>query len=155
MKKYNQTGVNCSRSRKKNLVVTLFIATVVIALAGAFAVDQASAYSLWDMQQGKTEIAKEFGVDANNPRDVRVLIANIIKIFLSFLGIIMIIVVILAGIRWMTAGGNQDRVSQAQQQIKNAAIGMIIILASYAITDFLTDCVFDTMNTTSTIYMCR
>jgi len=65
------------------------------------------------------------------------LIARIINIFLGFLGIIFVIIIIYAGFVWMTAGGNEDKVSQARKWITNSVIGIIIILAAYAITNFV------------------
>ncbi len=52
---------------------------------------------------------------------------------LSLLGIIFIILIILGGIQWMTAGGNEDQVKKAQSRIKNAVIGLVITLSAYAI----------------------
>jgi type IV secretory pathway VirB2 component (pilin) len=65
------------------------------------------------------------------------LVGNIIQYLLGLLGIILVVLVIYAGVLWMTAGGNKDSIGKAQKIILNAAIGMIIIFAAYAITDFV------------------
>jgi hypothetical protein len=44
---------------------------------------------------------------------------------------------IYAGILWMTAQGNEQQVTKAKQLMFNAAIGMIIIFAAYALTTFI------------------
>ena len=64
-------------------------------------------------------------------------IASIIKVFLGFLGIIFIILVIWAGYNWMTAGGNEEKVTKARTTIFRAVIGLIIIVSAYAITHFV------------------
>ncbi|MDA3840538.1 MAG: hypothetical protein PF572_05580 [Patescibacteria group bacterium] len=65
------------------------------------------------------------------------IIASIIKVFLGFLGIIFIILIIWAGYNWMTAGGNEEKVTKARTTIFRAMIGLIIIVSSYAITYFV------------------
>lgn len=69
--------------------------------------------------------------------DVGVLVAQIIRIVLGFLAIIFLSLTIFAGFRWMTAGGNEEAVTKAQATIKMAIIGLVIVLAAYAITYFI------------------
>ncbi|MFW0862138.1 MAG: IPT/TIG domain-containing protein [Candidatus Komeilibacteria bacterium] len=69
--------------------------------------------------------------------DVKSIATNIISIVLSFLGIIAVGFVIYAGFLWMTAGGNADRVDKAKKILIRAAIGIVIILSSYAIASFV------------------
>ncbi|MFA5048003.1 MAG: hypothetical protein WC516_03110 [Patescibacteria group bacterium] len=64
-------------------------------------------------------------------------IGGIIGILLGFLGILFIVLIIWAGFQWMTAGGDEARVKKAKQLIINATIGILIILASYGITQFI------------------
>lgn len=69
-----------------------------------------------------------------NPMTIGEVVATLISAVLGFLGVIFIILIIVAGFKWMTAGGNDENVKKAQTAIKNALIGLIIVLASYAIT---------------------
>ena len=64
-------------------------------------------------------------------------IAYLIKIFLGFLGIIFIVLVVWAGYNWMTAGGNEEKVSKAKTTLTRAIIGLIITVSAYAITYFV------------------
>ena len=57
----------------------------------------------------------------------------IVRSALSLLGIIFIILIIIGGYKWMTAGGNEENVKGAINYIKRATIGLIIILAAWAI----------------------
>lgn len=92
--------------------------------------------TLWDMQKGmKENIAPAFG-DAQEV-DIREVVVNIIKAFLSLLAIIFIIYIILAGYKWMTSQGESGKVDEAKQQIQTAIIGLLIIFAAYAITSFV------------------
>lgn len=64
-------------------------------------------------------------------------VGDIIILILGFLGIILVILIIWAGFKWMTAGGDSKKVDDAKALIKNAVIGTIIILAAYTITVFV------------------
>jgi len=69
--------------------------------------------------------------------DPRVIIGRIIQVALSFLGAIALILIMYAGFLWMTSNGDEDKISRAKQILKNAVIGLIIILSSWAITTFI------------------
>jgi len=64
-------------------------------------------------------------------------VATIIKAALSLLAIIFIVLIILAGYRWMTASGNEEKIKKAQETLTTAIIGLIIVLAAYGITYFV------------------
>ena len=63
--------------------------------------------------------------------------AVVIKAFLSILGILFLVLVILGGFYWMTAGGDEQKMTKAKDILKKAIIGLIIIVSSYAITAFV------------------
>ncbi len=64
-------------------------------------------------------------------------IGNIIKILLMLLGTIFVILLLLGGFRWMTAQGDAKKVEEARDLIKNSVVGVVIILAAYAIAAFV------------------
>ncbi|MFA6428554.1 MAG: hypothetical protein WCW02_03365 [Candidatus Buchananbacteria bacterium] len=70
-------------------------------------------------------------------------IATITNYCLSFLMLISVLIIIYAGFTWMTAGGNDDKVAQAKSWIINSIIGLIIILAAYAISAFVFSFILD------------
>lgn len=63
--------------------------------------------------------------------------ARVINPLFAFLGVLFLLFMIYGGIKWMTAGGNSDTAGEARQLIVNAVVGLVIILASYAITRFV------------------
>lgn len=102
--------------------------------------------SLWDKQVGvKEQIGSVYG-QVENPQDIRITIAKIINVFLGLLGIIFIIMIVWAGFKWMTSGGNEDQIKEAQAQILRATIGLLIILSSWSITQFVMNCVVSANN---------
>ena len=70
-------------------------------------------------------------------QDLRVVIARTISAVLGFLGIIVIVVVIWGGFRWMTAGGNEEKVKSAKGILIAGTIGLAIIIMAYAIATFV------------------
>lgn len=65
------------------------------------------------------------------------IVGNLIQIFLGLLGVIFMALALYGGYLWMTARGNEQTVDKAKDTIKNAVIGLGIILAAYAITQFV------------------
>jgi len=63
--------------------------------------------------------------------------------FLGMMGIVLIIMIIMAGFKWMMAEGNNDKVQEAMKSIRQAIIGLLIVVAAYSITYY----VFNYMNT--------
>ena len=66
-----------------------------------------------------------------------VILGLIINGALSLLGIIFIILVIISGYQWMTAGGNEETVKKAQKTITNSIIGLIVVVSSWALWNFI------------------
>ena len=62
------------------------------------------------------------------------IIGKIISAILIFLGVIFLGLMIYGGYLWMAAHGNEQAVDKAKNIIRNALIGLIIVLAAYAIT---------------------
>jgi len=89
--------------------------------------------------------AQDFGTEAVNNGlngvlsvdDPRTIAGRIINIVLGFLGIIAVGIIIAAGFIWMTSGGDEEKLSKAKKLLKNGVIGLIIILASWAIATFI------------------
>lgn len=70
-------------------------------------------------------------------QDIRVTIANIINVAMGLLGIIAVVIILLGGFKWMTAGGNDDKVKEAKKLIVAGVIGLVIILTAFAIANFV------------------
>jgi len=84
----------------------------------------------------KKTAEKAYGV--TNPKvDLPATIGSIIGVVLSFLGIIFFVLIIYGGFMWMTARGNEEQVTKARKVVINAAVGLAVILAAYAITAFI------------------
>lgn len=69
--------------------------------------------------------------------ELTTIIGNIINILLGFLGILLLIYFLYAGFLWMTSGSSEDNVKKAKTMMKNAVIGLIIIVVAYALSNFV------------------
>ncbi|HCC13407.1 MAG: hypothetical protein UV82_C0012G0029 [Candidatus Magasanikbacteria bacterium GW2011_GWD2_43_18] len=64
-------------------------------------------------------------------------VIGLINVLLGFLGLIAVIIILIGGFRWMTAGGNEDKVGEARKTIFAGIIGLAIILFAWGITTFV------------------
>ena len=69
--------------------------------------------------------------------DIRVIIARIIEAALGLVGVIMVGLIVYAGFLYMTSAGDPAKVGTAKKIITQAIIGLLIILSSLAITEFV------------------
>ena len=76
----------------------------------------------------------ELAASDTDPRDI---IINVIKYFMTFLGIVAVCMILYGGYIWMTSVGNEDKVSKAKQIIVAGSIGMVIVLSAYIIVNFV------------------
>ena len=84
----------------------------------------------------------DFGLQSLNATglghaDIRIIIANIIKVALGLLGIVAVSLMLYAGYEWMTAGGNEEQIGTAKKILVNATIGLVIMLSAYSIVSFV------------------
>lgn len=76
------------------------------------------------------------------------LIGSLIRWGLGFVGLIFFVLVLYAGFLYMTAAGDDDKVGKAKTLITQAIIGLVIVVASYAIATFVTSALSDVTQTT-------
>jgi len=114
-----------------NKMFTKFI-VVSFLLTLAFSLSVAPALA----QNLGLEYATNLGL-ANQNGDVRDTAVDIVKYLMTFLGIIATVVILLGGFKWMTAGGNEDKVAEAKKLLVAGMVGLIIILAAFAIVTFV------------------
>lgn len=85
---------------------------------------------------GVDEIARS---TALGKQSLQTTVSSIINVALSLLGIIAVVIILIGGFRWMTAGGNDDKVAEARKWIFSGIIGLAIVLSAWAIATFVID----------------
>jgi len=129
-------------ANKKIILAVLLFAAIFLCLGVVFS-EPVSAQSnanqlLWGGQQGT--IGKIIGLGDKDPR---IIAAKIIRVFIGFLGIIALGLIIYGGWLWMTSNGDEQKIDKAKTVLKNAAIGLAIILASFGIVTFIINKLFE------------
>ncbi|MFH1425912.1 MAG: MMCAP2_0565 family pilin-like conjugal transfer protein [Candidatus Kerfeldbacteria bacterium] len=70
-----------------------------------------------------------------NVTDPNEVIANVIRVFLGIVGIISLIIIVYGGFLLLTSGGSPERVKKGRDTLMWAAIGLVVVFASYGITE--------------------
>jgi len=115
-------------------LTTVGMALVVFTLVYALAMPAMAQLSntVWGGREGEFQTQTGLG-----NRDVRDIIGAVINVMLGFLGIIAVVIVLLGGFKWMTAAGNEDKVAEAKKLLAAGIIGLVIILAAFALSQFV------------------
>ena len=133
------TKKNFRLTTKTAIIAGMFLIAVFAFLVAipAYAADvqtDSIAAPSSSLNTGVQIIQQPLGLSATDPRAI---VANIIRVALGLLGIIVLILMIYAGFLWMTSAGNDEQIGKAKQILKNATIGLAIILLAYAIVAFI------------------
>ncbi len=136
-----QDSFNYSHFFMKSLLTRAVLAstTVGTALAGTAAHAGASNPNPFGNSGKAAGELRNAGNSAGitSQQDLPQIIGTIINVVLGFMGIVLLFYVILAGWEWMSAGGDDKGVTTAKTRIKNAVIGLVIIVSAYAISNFV------------------
>lgn len=65
------------------------------------------------------------------------MISTIIQVALSLIGVIFLVLMVYGGYLWMTAAGSDEKLKRSQNTISAAVIGLVIVVAAYAISSFV------------------
>ena len=85
--------------------------------------------------RGTKDVANNSGLatDASVPE----MVGNVIRIILGISGTAALIIVVMGGVKWMTSGGAEAKITSARKLMVSGAVGIVIIAAAYAITSFV------------------
>lgn len=61
----------------------------------------------------------------------------IINVVLGLLSVVFLILIIISGINWMTASGNEESITKAKTILKQAIIGLLIVISSWGIWEII------------------
>lgn len=117
----------------------LLILVVFVGLLGIVGVSVAK-YTAGDLQKNLKITADKTGVEQT---DLETAAGSIAGLAFLTIGIIFFIFVFFAGFRWMVARDNEETATKAKNTLIGATIGLIIIVAAYAITTFVVSSLVD------------
>ena len=122
------------KKKLSNKIATIVILFVTMLSASAIFTSSALALDPWASGGAGEQAVADIGLGTKSPVDVA---TNIINIMLGFLGMIAVVIILLGGFKWMTAAGNEDKISEAKKLLAAGLIGLIIILMSYGLAKFV------------------
>ena len=73
----------------------------------------------------------------NKPQDIKAIALKILKTLLTFISVVLVALLIMAGFQYMTSAGNEAKMKEAMGKIQALFIGLLIVLASWGITYYL------------------
>lgn len=114
-----------------------FLKLFFFLIVGVFFLHPHSFAFADDQYFGLDETAGSAGLTQTAPSDVPTLIGNIIGTLLSLIGVIFFVLMVYGGFLWMTAHGDSAQVDKGKETIIAAVIGLVVVLASYALTTFV------------------
>jgi len=122
---------------KKKIIALLTLFGLALS-SSAFAAGKL----LKTLNERVVNVAGEAGLDTANTNSNTLAAAagTVVASLLAFVGIIFFILIIYAGFLWMTAGGNEEKVTKAKAIMKNSLIGLLIVFAAaviYALVSYL------------------
>ncbi|MDP2586277.1 MAG: pilin [Candidatus Komeilibacteria bacterium] len=88
---------------------------------------------------GVIKLDNPLGENIKTPAD---LYSRLIFGFMGVTGVIALLMFVIGGLQWMTAGGAADKVKKGKDTLIWAALGLVIIFSSYAILR----AIFETLN---------
>jgi len=119
-------AVNKLISMSKKIIFSYLFLLTFSLVAGFGIVSQASADETLNGLNATAGKVDAFKAQVSNPDSnfIQTKAGQIIGTALSFVGVLFLILMIYAGIRWMTAQGNDQQVTKAKDQLINAIIGL-------------------------------
>lgn len=113
------------------------LASILLINLSMFLPTPAAAQFNPSQQKGLNKIGATAYATTGQPKDIRLIIGDGLRVVLGLIGFILVILMIISGLQYMLAAGNKTKIDSAINRIKNAFIGLIIILIAYAATVFI------------------
>lgn len=123
--------MNLSTKNKLKTLTTVSAGYIVLASTRVYA-----ACSTTGGAQSGADCAKPDGVPTSLTGSSGA-IKDITNTLLLAIGVIAVVVIIIAGIRFVTSSGNESSTKAARETILYAVVGLVVALLSYAIVNFV------------------
>jgi hypothetical protein len=111
----------------KKYLLALVLAILILALPQLLLANDA-------LTKKMTEVATAAKLSGSPLTQI---IGQIINAVLGILGVIFLILIFYAGFLWMTDAGSGEKIKKAKGMLLAAAIGLVLCLAAFSITNFV------------------
>jgi hypothetical protein len=118
----------------KTTTIALLAVMVCVAAWSAPVLASTTSISLNPFGGGTYGNLTDTGLGDSDPVLVA---AQLTNVFLRVLGTITVLLMLYGGWVWLWARGNEEDIKKAKDIIRGAIIGLLVILASYGLTQFV------------------
>lgn len=125
----------------RKILLQLFVLAICFLPTTALALDASDT--------GLNETGQEAGyvTESGGSPSLTYFIGYLVNVVLGLLGVAFLILVIYGGITWMLAGGDKEKVTSAKKILTNAVVGIVVVIAAYAIASYVTDALVQSVTT--------
>lgn len=111
-------------------LLSLFVLTLIFVPALSMAALDTSKVGITgtDGIEGKIDLGKKTPVETAT---------SLINFGMTFLALIAVVIVIAAGFKWMTAGGSDEKITEAKKLMTAGVVGIVIILSAWGIARYV------------------
>ncbi len=120
----------------KNFII-IFLIILVLGIGMANLAWAAGTSDSVKDQGSESKKSADLENPLGNASTISSVVGRIIKAFLGIIGAISLVMFIYAGFLLLTSGGSAGKIKTGQQTMVWAAIGILVVFASYAILKFV------------------
>lgn len=117
----------------KQFMVVLGLTALALVVVNSLAILPAFAQAI-DPTQDQPAIINAL---SGGQTGLRGIVLTIVNFFLTFLGLLAVIMVIYGGFLYVSSAGNEENVNKAKKILLYAVLGIIIIIVSFALVNTL------------------
>lgn len=119
--------------KKNNIYIFILLLTLIVPMVS---IAQSSIPILNAINGDIDRSANQLGYNTNSEKNAITVILLWLNYLLGLFGVLFLVLIIFNGIKWMTAGGNEENVKIAKSGLTKVAKGFAIVLFAYIIVNF-------------------
>ncbi len=113
----------------QKLILSLFLSLLILSPASAGLISASKKKEAFT-----TNLNQASNGNYNSEISLQEMMSSAIRLFLSTLGTIFIILIFFDANKWMRSNGNEEKVAEAKEGIRNLIIGLVVVVAAYALS---------------------
>ncbi len=114
------------------------IAVLVSFGLGMATVNAAPASGFAALGSSKSEVCKGAGLSScSGGADVNKVLTGVINILSAIIGVVAVIMIILSGMKYITSGGDGQKVASAKSTLIYSLVGLVIVALAQVIVHFV------------------
>jgi len=119
--------------------ITKYLVSLAIVLTVVTAPALTLAISADDLGANSDPTGMNLG--EKSPVDI---VTSLLNTAMGFLGLVAVVIILMGGFKWMTAGGSEDKITEAKKLMIAGIIGIVIILSAWGISKWVITTAIDT-----------